>query len=399
MAFLMRGPLPPTVMAPVRIASVVSQQTTATVTWRNPFAEPQRVTMSLDAPDVGAEEGGVGTAEFTMLDALNVKAPESSGRQRTLTVAGFGSLQIPIAFRPQSMHCASASLYVEAAAAGEEGALGEGLKWEYPLVGVTEALHTGTPFMCTCQVRSEETAVFEVPVDAQLAGSPFTYTLEVPVASDAAAVRRALKLMPEQQRVGAGGNIIFNARFEPQIVFQTAADLLVTCEGGGRWRYRIVLEATEPDIDGTLTVYANVMQTGTISVPLPELDSPTEFIAFFTPDSPAVFEARPYRGILGPGSSGVQVAFSPNEYGKEPSGTLVVQTSDMQWMFLVNGTYPEYVPPDKATIVPKISTKLRPEAESGLKGSKPRNAVNYVRSNIAASQSGTGKGTFRRRND
>ena len=205
--------------------------------------------------------------------------------------------------------------------------------------------------------------------------------------------------MPEQQRVGAGGNIIFNVRFEPQIVFQTTADLLVTCEGGGRWRYRIALEATEPDIDGTLTVYANVLQTGTISVPLPELDSPTEFIAFFTPDSPAVFEARPYRGILGPGSSGVQVAFSPSEYGKEPSGTLVVQTSDMQWMFLVNGTYPAYVPPDKATIVPKISTKLRPEAERGLKGSQPRNAVNYVRSNIAASQSGTGKGTFRRRKD
>ena len=146
-------------------------------------------------------------------------------------------------------------------------------------------------------------------------------------------------------------------------------------------------------------MHANVLQTGTISVPLPELDSPTEFIAFFTPDSPAVFEARPYRGILGPGSSGVQVAFSPSEYGKEPSGTLVVQTSDMQWMFLVNGTYPAYVPPEKATIVPKISTKLRPEAERGLKGSQPRNAVNYVRSNIAASQSGTGKGTFRRRKD
>ena len=45
-------------------------------------------------------------------------------------------------------------------------------------------------------------------------------------------------------------------------------------------------------------------------------------------------------------------------------------------MFLVNGTYPAYVPPDKATIVPKISTKLRPEAERGLKGSQPRNAVN-----------------------
>jgi len=391
--------LPPTVMAPVRIASVVSQQTTATVAWRNPFAEPQRVTMVLDAPDVGSEGGGAGTVEFTMLDAVNVKAPESSGRQRTLTVAGFGSLQIPIAFRPQSMHCASATLHVEAAAAGEDGTPSEGLKWEYPLVGVTEALHAGAPFKCTCQVRSEEAAVFEVPVDAQLAGSPFTYALEVPVASDAAAVRRALKLVPEQQRVGAGGNIIFNVRFEPQIVFQTTADLLVTCEGGGRWRYRIALEATEPDIDGTLTVYANVLQTGTISVPLPELDSPTEFIAFFTPDSPAVFEARPYRGILGPGSSGVQVAFSPSEYGKEPSGTLVVQTSDMQWMFLVNGTYPAYVPPDKATIVPKISTKLRPEAERGLKGSQPRNAVNYVRSNIAASQSGTGKGTFRRRKD
>ena len=135
-----------------------------------------------------------------------------------------------------------------------------------------------------------------------------------------------------------------------------------------------MLEATEPDIDGTLTVHANVMQTGTCHVPLPELDSPTEFIAFFTPDSPSVFEARPYRGILGPGSAGVQVAFSPNEYGKEPSGTLVVQTSDMQWMFLVKGTYPVYVPPDKGTIVPKISTKLKPDAERGLKGAQPRNA-------------------------
>ena len=158
-----------------------------------------------------------------------------------------------------------------------------------------------------------------------------------------------------------------------------------------------MLEATEPDIDGTLTVHANVMQTGTCHVPQPELDNPAEFIAFFTPDSPSVFEARPYRGILGPGSAGVQVAFSPNEYGKEPSGTLVVQTSDMQWMFLVKGTYPVYVPPDKGTIVPKISTKLKPDAERGLKGAQPRNAVNYIRSNIAASQNSPGKGTFRRR--
>ena len=65
----------------------------------------------------------------------------------------------------------------------------------------------------------------------------------------------------------------------------------------------------------------------------------------------------------------------------------------------MRGTYPEEVPPDKGTIVPKISIKLKPEAERGLKGSEPRNAVNYIRSNIAASQKGTGKGTFRRRKD
>ena len=221
-------------------------------------------------------------------------------------------------------------------------------------------------------------------VDLSEGNTAFEWEVEFP--ADSAALKRALAIEPLSTRIVSEDTPLeFEVTFQPQMIFQATADLVVTQENGGRWRFQMVLEGTEADIDGTLTVHANVGSVGFLELQLPEVSHPTPFEAFFSPDSPDAFTVGPERGHLAPGEAGgaLKISYAPTRYGKGLEGYLCLQTDDMQWIYCVKGETPVYIPPNKSRLIPKIDRTLNPATMQALEAAEAQKNTNYVYQNMS----------------
>ncbi|OLQ10590.1 Sodium-driven chloride bicarbonate exchanger [Symbiodinium microadriaticum] len=97
-------------------------------------------------------------------------------------------------------------------------------------------------------------------------------------------------------------------------------NLVITRASGGRWRFDLKLEATEPEVDDIISIQSPLNKPASV------------------------------------------VTYKPTEYGKPVQGKLIIQTEDVFWSYLVKGTHPKYSAPvvDK----PKVATR-RTCAEEG----------------------------------
>jgi hypothetical protein len=151
--------------------------------------------------------------------------------------------------------------------------------------------------------------------------------------------------------------VYYRIAFAPLRPFNVAADLVVSKESGGHWRFPLSLEAQAPEADDVITIEAgvNVLETVTFTL-YNVLPQPSPFVAYFSADSPSEFSVAPTRGTFPvPSSAGaaagaqagqqMAVSFASSQYGKTLNGTLVVETEEMQWRFEVRGTLPRYEPP------------------------------------------------------
>ena len=359
---------PPTVMEAVLTSSTIGQSSSKMVLWRNPFPNPAVVNVWLDSED---EEFGEPNSFMVLLK-----------KHRGLTVAPFSTLQIPVGFTPDSLKMATAMLWLEV----EKGSIAD-LKWQYPIQGIAEAIGSGPVFHSECKVRASEESTMEVRlagVDLSEGNTAFEWEVEFP--ADSAALKRALAIEPLSTRIVSEDTPLeFEVTFQPQMIFQATADLVVTQENGGRWRFQMVLEGTEADIDGTLTVHANVGSVGFLELQLPEVSHPTPFEAFFSPDSPDAFTVGPERGHLAPGEAGgaLKISYAPTRYGKGLEGYLCLQTDDMQWIYCVKGETPVYIPPNKSRLIPKIDRTLNPATMQALEAAEAQKNTNHVYQNMS----------------
>ena len=61
----------------------------------------------------------------------------------------------------------------------------------------------------------------------------------------------------------------------------------------------------------------------------------------------------------------IEVSFTSSQYGKTLTGTLSVETEDMQWRYDVRGTLTKYQPP--TGVRSKVQNRLRPETQASLR--------------------------------
>lgn len=161
-----------------------------------------------------------------------------------------------------------------------------------------------------------------------------------------------------------------------------AFDIIVHRENGGQWKFPFNINITQSDPDDILVIYSNLNQLSSLSFNLTNTiseDSPFE--AYFTTESPSNFNVYPNSGLLTQiGSKGVDfvVSFKPSQYGKEYIGVLVINTTDMQWIYEIHGRHPDYERPEGST---KLITKLSPNLQNRLKMAKVT-TTNHVTSNI-----------------
>jgi hypothetical protein len=63
------------------------------------------------------------------------------------------------------------------------------------------------------------------------------------------------------------------------------------------------------------------------------------------------------------------ISYTPVEYGKIKTGTLIIQTPEYYWSFTLKGTFPKYVPPklEKGQLDNKLDPNLLAKFKSEQK--------------------------------
>merc|ERR1712166_393463 len=127
--------------------------------------------------------------------------------------------------------------------------------------------------------------------------------------------------------------IRFYMKFEPLRPYKAHTELMIYKSSGGRWKFNVIFEALEPEVDDSITIQSPLHKTSSVSFRLNNhLKSYAEFTAYFTADSAPEFLVQPKNGLLAPyGKEGTNfiVSFTPTEYGKAKIGRMVIQTEEM----------------------------------------------------------------------
>jgi len=358
--------LPPTKMENITCVAQVSRTSSAFVTFRNPFPIPKRFLATLKTA-----EGEDGAAPVFAL----------MNKKQSPALPPFDTLKIPISYTPTVIAQHRATVVVQLLEQKESD-----LRWEFPILGIAEHTFTDAPYKLSCRARKETTQVFMLPLVGlvtSVADEEFTAELVVGretqyrrAAVNSLSVSRSTK--DKYQGKEANYNfpcIYFEFVFAPLRPFSITAELLVRKASGGMWRFPVQLDATYPETDETITIPAAVNVVETVAIHLYNvLPEPRAFVAYFSPDSPQEFSVNPTKGVLPPMPSSVleqrgsgqeiDVSFQSSQYGKSLTGTLIVETEDMQWRYEVRGTLPPYKPP--TGVKSRVNNRLRAETETKL---------------------------------
>lgn len=347
--FLLKGKgLPPDEMEPILMAASIGESSSVQVPFKNPFRDTVQVNVELDGPE-----------EFQLLV-----------KRKKFTITPLGLLLLPVAFRPTKMQEFDGNLFVW---------ITEELKWRYPIKGITERGSRKTDFTFKAKCRESIEKNIDVPLDdVRTEEENYTHELNVLQSEIAPLVHKSFSIEPLRTiLIEPDAPFQFHVRFAPLRPFKANVELLIYKSSGGRWKYNVVLEATEPEVDDVINIESPLHKTANVAFRLTnQFKSYAEFDAFLSPESDPCFAVQPSKGVLEPhGRDGTQfvVSFKPEEYGAPKTGKLVIQTADMQWSYIIRGSHPTYKAPTVAG--GRLDNKLqRPSLEQAKK--------NFVRSNM-----------------
>ena len=365
---------PPSTMDPVVITAAIGQNVSSMFNFRNPF--PSSLTVAVTLVD---ENGGQSDAFALLLKRARVQ------------IAGFGNLQVPLSFSPREIKEQKTTIIVHASPGDNTGGL-DNMTWTFPVHGIAEAPPSNKVFSFECRSRERLEDVIEIYLEGlpDSLQKPEVFSHELVIAEEnKALVERALRITASGDctLTDPGHPLRYDVVFEPLRPFSAHFELIVNKQSGGRWRFDVQVDATEPDVDDEITIEAMLNRTSSVSFKLTnQFASYAHFEASFTPDSPYEFAVFPTSGVLEPygeqdGTTFI-VSFTPTEYGKTLVGKLLIHTDDMQWTYLIRGTHPKYQAPTvNAVVSSKLPKKFMPRP---MAQGKPRN---ILRENMKATLS------------
>jgi len=312
----------------------IKRGTSAMVLFENPFSKPLCVRVSIQDENL---------REVQLL-------LKNSKRARQLRP--FGSLQIPILFQPESVtryETAIRVCVVNDNAESDE----KKLEWIIPIRAIGECAPWEPKIRMECRARQslKQELSLKLPnlsLDDEVEN--FEYRLNVSEVNSTF-VRNSFDVKPVLTQLRNGDQALqFDLTFQPLCTFRENGEFIVQRQrGGGRWRFKLQLEADEPEVDDVIKIEAPIHHTASVSFELNNITSSSStFRAFFTSHSPPQFEVYPKEGVLEPlGQNPTKfvVSFSPKEYGQTLIGKLVIQTEEMQWSYEIRGRPPKYRKP------------------------------------------------------
>jgi len=367
-----------TVVVPTPIGQTASQS----FAFRNPFAVPLQVQVHLKSEEPGVLD----------LFKLLLKRPQ-------LNVPAFSVVQIPISFSPAIIAEKRATIDITTSSVPAFDGGSQSLCWTFPLRGIAEAPPFERAFNFKCQSRKHLEEVLQVTLRglgdiAEGEEEEFTHELMVPEEESRGFVERSFFVRPRVNRLtDKTMPLEFDILFEPLRPFSTTVELVVNKKSGGRWRFEVQLEASEPEVDDVITIEAALHRTSSVSFKIQnQFDTYAPFSAEFSSNSSLAFTVFPSTGTLEPyGNEGQEfvISFTPTEYGKMQTGNLVIVTDDFQWTYEMRGTHQEYQVPEAKS---KVSTKLEPGLVQRLgRGKAPKNILRANMTTGALKQEGRGR--------
>jgi len=365
--------LPPIEARKVTVVAQVSRAVSSTITFKNPFLETIHAFIVLES-----------RGEKNVFQLLNRKAK--------IQIGPLATMQIPFTFTPPSMTQHSAELAISV--------LKPSLTWTYQITGVAEAPADSTLHSFTVQARESLQTYYLLNLAGLDAGPPgrlgdqLSCHLDVPQQHQAIVSKCfeiSIENSPEpDQRPKENSQVSLKVNFAPLRPFVAMCNLVITRASGGRWRFDVKLEATEPEVDDVISMQSPLNKPASVAFRLSNHTSVyAEFDAFFDAESAYEFTVQPTSGVLEPaGTSGTTfvITYKPTEYGKPVQGKLIIQTEDVYWSYLVRGTHPKYSAPvvDK----PKVATRLDKQVQQEMqRNSHARKKKNFIRDNMSGGAS------------
>jgi len=375
----------PEVLPPVEIRCPIHAKSPGIMFFRSPFTVGVDVHLSLVDRNGKALHSRKAVFALTSSNSSSQKAGRSSRRR----VKAKGTYQIPFIFKPTTMVDHYAEVHVRVT---------DKITFRLPIIGRTQAAQHDVFYIKT-QARNQKTQVLELELGGLEHRSgegfeEFRHEINYPEENKKSAifeqVQRLLKTCLEVKlldtRLEAPANTLrLEVKFEPLRAVSTHCNVIVFKKSGGCWNFTLDLKASNPDVDDVIKIHASPGSSKSVAFALNNmLEGPAKFKAYFSKDTPIEFFVSPSTGLLRPEGeepTTIVVSFSPKEYGKTVTGTLIIMTNMMQWTYQIRGVYPRYSTPQVESRLGlkgvNFSVPVRP-ATTG----RPRR--NYLRKNAMA---------------
>jgi len=132
------------------------------------------------------------------------------------------------------------------------------LVWRYPLRGIAESASTQIDyhFKAKCRKPLEENIQINLPgFQEVLSNDTFRYEMNVQNPQFKGFVERAVFFEQKTENLlSAKEPLAFLMRFEPLRPFKANVEFVVYKSSGGRWKFNMVFEALDPEVDDVITI-------------------------------------------------------------------------------------------------------------------------------------------------
>ncbi|KAL0239039.1 hypothetical protein PCE1_004730 [Barthelona sp. PCE] len=331
----------------VTFESSVGIRQLESIPFRNPFARPIHVRLSLDKSTVFSLEG-----------------------PSNVTIPPYQLAMIPIIFEPTLKARFTAELHVS----DRE----EDITWTFSLVGIGAFKSIDPSHIIKLNCRAREPLRKEVSLLL-----PLFYNNATPAVDDinelisysrrsshaAMESHKRLRLVfewdvePEMKdylqnilviepdNVVAQSNMLnFAIVLDALKPFHARGDLKIMDPQGGYWVFQVEVNVNSPVVDDVIYVPLRIGETSKLSFDLKNVfEEPEPFTAYLTPQSNPCFVVLPTQGTL----AGVNdmdgtefiISFTPEVYGIKYKARLIITTERMQWTYDLQAVQPSYRPP------------------------------------------------------
>ncbi|XP_039185523.1 cilia- and flagella-associated protein 47 [Crotalus tigris] len=399
----------PQPMEPASVSSCLNHHSSIIVNFKNPTFEEVVVNIILTDRDHIMDHPHATSCQHSTKDSIFwLPLKETQG----IILPQKSKLDIPVLFAPLSMKLYETFLVIEVKKIHEENWTYDdtfelmeavnsqsviiedeklkGLRWIYPIYGISEAPPSElAPALVCCRARSRLEENIEVLLTGVVPGATasqipqntamltFSQSKSSPIHDEVQVTDGfsttdefmyeiqfesermksqlksaiAINLVKKERDLKTGiVTLIFNIIFTPYKPTRNPATLVLQHSTGGIWKFPILFVVTDPEVDDVIDIEAiGLNKESIVSFKLTsQTRYPEPYTAYFLPGSDPEFTISPQAGELLPldtAGTCITVGFKPSMYSKKHKATLVIQTAAMQWMYEINGLLPKTIPP------------------------------------------------------